>query len=788
LTVTNNLDDSSPGSLRYVIAVAGNGDTVVFGTALNGQTITLTGGPLLLNKNLTIAGPGAGLLTVSGNQASRVFEVASGATVALSGLTIANGFASASGGVTTPDTGGGIFNSGTLTINNSTLAGNSADKGGGIDNVGTLTVTSSTLARNSAGLEGGGIVNGGTLTVRNSTLAGNFAGDGGGIDNFGTLTVSNSTLAGNSGDAGGGIDNGGALTVNNTILAGNNAPTGPDISGHLGSHGHNLVGDASGGDGFDPSDLLNLDPRLGPLQDNGGPTPTMALLPDSPAIDAGGAPGLPGTDQRGFPRTANGAPDIGAFEVQVYRVYSTADRGGGSLRTALADADQAGGSVITFTTGGTINLASPLPDISRSVQILGPGANSLTVRRATGGNYRLFTVDFGTTVTIAGLTIAGGQVSDVGGGILNNGTLTVRACTVSGDAAGLGGGGIENDGTATVINSTVSGNTAGSGGGGIENGGTLTLTNSTLAGNAASSGGGIDNHGTLTVSNSTVADNAATADGGGLAQESEFGALNAVNTLVTGNTAPTGPDLSGALTSQGHNLIGNAAGGSGFDASDLVNVNPLLGPLQDNGGPTPTMALLPGSPALDAGANGNAPDTDQRGLPRVAGAALDIGAFESRGFTLAVAAGDDQSAAVGSAFGQPLVVSVSSPYGEPVQGGVVTFAAPAGGPFATFPAGSTAVLDAAGRAGVSALASAAAGTYTLTAAVAGSGSVVFHLVNAVPAAVTAGSQTVTQGAAPPLPAGALAGRRQPRRHPRHLRRHGGRHRPARGVPHHAHPA
>src|SRR5262249_28117332 len=148
-------------------------------------------------------------------------------------------------------------------------------------------------------------------------------------------------------------------------------------------------------------------------QDNGGPhagvpgsqqvVPSMALLPGSPAIDAGSdalavgpSGGALASDQRGFDRVANDTVDIGAFEVQLYQVYSTADSGGGSLRSALTNADRAGGSVITFTTSGTITLASALPDITRSVQILGPGANNLTVQRSPAPltpSFHVFKVD-----------------------------------------------------------------------------------------------------------------------------------------------------------------------------------------------------------------------------------------------------------------------------------------------------------------------------------------------------------------------------------------------------------
>jgi hypothetical protein len=229
LTVTNNLD-SGAGSLRADIAAAHNGDTIVFAPSLDGQTITLTSGELLIRKNLIIAGPGAGELTVSGNNASRVFEVAKLRQVTLSGLTISKGVAS---GPQPGDLGGGILNHGTLTVSGSTLSGNSAGLGGSILNDGTLTVSNSTLTGNSAA-QGGGINNQGTLTVSGSTLSSNVGlgsiSYGGGIMNFGTLTVSGSTLSGNSAWRGGGIMNGGTATVSDgSTLSGNSAQTGGGI-------------------------------------------------------------------------------------------------------------------------------------------------------------------------------------------------------------------------------------------------------------------------------------------------------------------------------------------------------------------------------------------------------------------------------------------------------------------------------------------------------------------------------------------------------------------------------
>jgi len=245
--VMNNADDGT-GSLRAAIVAANahlGADKIVFDASLSGQAIALTSGELLITDDLTINGLGASNLTVSGNNSSRVCEVAATANVTLSGLTITGGRAVS---------GGGILNYGTLTVRastlsdnvaffcrrwhcqlrtvtvrGSTLSGSSATSGGGgIYNEGTLTVNGSTLSGNSGSDLGGGIYNYvGMVTVNNSTLSGNSASySGGGIENdFGTLTVSGSTLSGNSASyQGGGIFNYvGMVTVNNSTLSGSSA-------------------------------------------------------------------------------------------------------------------------------------------------------------------------------------------------------------------------------------------------------------------------------------------------------------------------------------------------------------------------------------------------------------------------------------------------------------------------------------------------------------------------------------------------------------------------------------
>lgn len=201
--------------------------------------------------------------------------------------------------------GGGVFNSATLVVNYSTISGNSASQGGGIAN---MTLSGSTSVR-----------------ALLSTVSGNTASDrGGGIfnDTGATVLLTDSTLANNSSAAeGGGIYQQGTVTMGGSILAANNpgaaGTTGADIFGSVNSLGHNLIGSTSGGSGFHPNDLQNLDPHLGPLQDNGGPTFTHALLLGSLAINGNTATTSTTDDQRGLPRPADANnADIGAYEAQ----------------------------------------------------------------------------------------------------------------------------------------------------------------------------------------------------------------------------------------------------------------------------------------------------------------------------------------------------------------------------------------------------------------------------------------------------------------------------------------
>jgi len=257
---------------------------------------------------------------VSGNLGGGIFTSVQGFGAAQ--LTITNSTISGN------STWGGIEAAGcffgcasNLSVANSTISDNfSLDTGGGIyaSAVGA-SIVNSTISGNSAGTSGGGIYGG--AAVENSTISGNSAGtSGGGI--YGGAIVENSTISGNSaGTSGGGIYNTSSLVVRNTIL--NAGTTGENIfndGGTVTSEGYNLSSDDGGGYLTGPGDQINTDPLLGPLQNNGGPTFTHALLPGSPAIDAGDPSFSPPpfNDQRGchFDRVFNGRIDIGSFETQ----------------------------------------------------------------------------------------------------------------------------------------------------------------------------------------------------------------------------------------------------------------------------------------------------------------------------------------------------------------------------------------------------------------------------------------------------------------------------------------
>jgi uncharacterized repeat protein (TIGR01451 family) len=316
-----------------------------------------------------------------------------------------------------------------------------------------------------------------------------------------------------------------------------------------------------------------------------------------------------------------------------FPVLNTNDSGAGSLRQAITNANAtAGADTISFDIADAgphvIQLASVLPAISESVNILNTSDESVTVRgNGSTGGFRVFRINLG-EVTIRNLIISNGYTDNYGGGIYNG-----------------------SSGRLTLLNSTVSGNTAfASGGGGIANyGGNLVVVNSTVSGNSAYQGGGIwswnftNSTYTTTISNSTVNGNTAGWEGGNIyANETR---ITLRSSIVANGTATWGPDIesNAGIVSEGYNLIEETSGiqttlETANAGTNIYGLDPNLGPLANNGGTTHTHALLGCSPAIDKGKNFSGSTTDQRGLTRTVngvnypnatgGDGTDIGSFE----------------------------------------------------------------------------------------------------------------------------------------------------------------
>jgi fibronectin-binding autotransporter adhesin len=825
VTTTNDHDDGVCGggdcTLREAINRAnflGGTHTITFASGVTG-TITLSGNAfdeLSVTSNLTISGPGARTLAVSGNSTHRIFAFDASASCSISGLTIRDGkYAPSSDTTGEIHQGGAVFNFGSVAFNDCAFISNSvtgasntfnggfggSGQGGAIYNHGgylafnrcTFSGNGATGAAgntfssgnlfgpggNGGAGQGGAVFNNaaGTLMVTNCTFSGNTAMGGNGgpgnssasgasggnangaaICNLGMMQIISATVSGNTGTGGtgaaygfqgrgpNGSGNGGLSaqsgssdTVANTLCAANSGTSAPDAEGAFNSSGYNLlgIGDQSSGFSGATSDQVGttaaaINPQLGPLQNNGGPTDTMTPLGNSPAVDQGKSFGLT-VDQRNHSRpfdeasipNATDGTDIGAVETDAQLgptliVTTTSDHDDGTctlsdctLREALNAANTISGpNTITFAPGvtGTITLQAALGNlnITGDTTILGPGARMLAV----SGNSvnRVFFISAGNT-TISGLTIRDGllsapsQIMATGGAISNSATLTLSDCTVSNSHAAGGddtgnfggpggtalGGGIYNSGTLTLSRCTLSGNglmggrggmnsnptgTGGTGGdaqgGAIYNSASLSINNCTFNGNVATGGvggngnragaggkasGAIFNLGTLSVTATTFSGNTGAGGAPGIGSggpipakgiggiASSAGSSTLRDAISAGNTGNNGggKDVDGAFTSGGYNLIGSGDHSAGFTngtnqdqvGTDAALVNAQLGSLQNNGGPTDTLALLSNSPAINNG-DPNAPSQDQRyylrsGVP-------DIGAFEFGGALAPVSA------------------------------------------------------------------------------------------------------------------------------------------------------
>jgi len=522
ITVTSP-NDSGAGSLRAAITASASGGTIDFDPAQTGPTITLSSA-LTIPKSLTITGPGAGALTISGNNASRVFDIEAPNTdaVEISGLKITGGSFS---GTTTPRGGGGIlFGSGSLlTLDSDTITGNQ------------VTVSS-------AGSAGGGGVyaDGGDMTINNTNITNN--------------TVNIVSATGESNGGGGIYSDGGDITL-----------TGGDISNNSVQQSATISSGDDGGGG---------------IYLNGGDLDltSVSMRSNSDNVDSSTS----GEDGGGAIYSDGGDVSLGGATVD-----------GNSFGLAGSSAGDNGGGGV-YLNGGDITIA--LSSVDANSLVVGDGSSD-------GGDGGGAIYSFG---------------GDVGAGFSS---LSQNTATVSANGPSNGGGAVFDDSSDNVyLTSTISDNAITLSGNGTQNNG----------------GGALHSFDGGVISDVTMAGNSINAPGGGLYLDSSSGTFELKNTIIADNTGGGSAGNcfgAGTFASAGFNLeSGNTCHLTA--TGDLINTEPKLGPLQNNGGPTPTQALLAGSPAIDAGSCtdivGNPLSIDQREVlrPQPAGGNCDIGAYE----------------------------------------------------------------------------------------------------------------------------------------------------------------
>ena len=644
---TGDDDDGLPSNgettLREAVNLANASDSfdVVRFDLPNLSTIVLGGSELHVTESLSINGDDVANLTIDANGKSRIIDVGSG-HLTLVGLTLTGG------NVGDNEDGGAIRfgtiatrGGGNLQLHRSTLSGNSAGgQGGGLfNNDSKATLTASTISGNSAGRDGGGLYSRmGIVNLSGSTLGGNSAGRSGGgmLSRSGTMRLSGSTISGNSaGRSGGGLQNGRKGYVTDSTISGNSA--GRD-GGGLFNIQHStatltsstISGNSAGHDG---GGLFNHNYSTSSLT-------ASTISGNSAGRDGGGlysdrasTSNLTSSTISGNSASGNGG-GLHIFDAEANLTASTIS--GNS-------ANGNGGGLYSYEVTAKLTAST----ISANSAVLG------------GGFFKVHG-----TATVTDSTISGNSASRDGGGLYNvTGAAMLTASTISGNSAGGRGGGLFNRAdTTTVTASTISGNWAGRDGGGLFNEylGRANLTASTISGNSASgNGGGLFNSGgqfnggTATVSASTISDNSAGGSGGGIASYGHaFAITEVLSSIVAGNV---GGDVdyivagTNSFESLGHNLIGNGNATEAFGSidSDIVGiVDPKLGPLGFNGGPTQTHAIYPDSQAINNGSTSLW--TDQRGAPRDDGGGVDIGAFELHTFFVVDDLGDGPSLMPGS--------------------------------------------------------------------------------------------------------------------------------------------
>ncbi len=510
----------------------------------------------------------------------------------------------------------------------------------------------------------GGKAQGGDGGIGSSGGGGGGAGLGGAIFNNGSITLTSVILVDNLAQGG----NGGGVSNENTASGG-----GGGSVGGPGGIGTSNLGGGGGGVGGGGGNSDGSSGGSGGVGDSGSPAG-----PSGNGASGGGGGGSSGP--------SSGPAGNGSAS-------SSGGLGGGGGGGAAGSGGQAGGSG-GFGGGGG---GGPFGGGGGTGGYGGGGGGGLGTAGFGGGN--------GGNSTSASRN-GGGGGAGLGGAIFNNaGTLTITNSTFANNStaggsassngvagSGLGGAIFNLNGTVSVDFSTFSGNTAAQGGQAI-----FSLSHESANGITPAKG-------VVNLANSIFAETNA------LAAEKRGGDAAATNiNFGAPNLIPSTPVVTGGATISG---------------TTPTVANPLLSVLGSYGGPTQTFALLPGSPAIDT-ASGTAPATDQRGISRTA---PDIGAFESRGFTITITGGNNQSATVATGFANPLQVSVTATVAaEPVNGGQVTFTAPGSGASATL-TGSPAAI-ASGAAAVTAAANTKVGGFQVSAGTAGATTVTFDLTN-----------------------------------------------------------
>ena len=590
--------------------------------------------------------------------------------------------------------GGSVTLTNSTISGNSTTGG--GDGGGIYAKQGLVTLTNSTVSGNSAagGVGGGILETSGSLLVTNSTFSANNANAGGGIwSNSVGITLINSTFSGNSASSSGGISAtspGAQINSTNSIVAGNNggdidvALTG-DSSGNL-IGGNAQLGALADNGGPTPTMLpLPASPAIDAVPCTNAPATDQrgVVRPQGAQCDIGavelGHPFALTVDTTADAQLADGKCSLREALVE----FTQGQAGASDCPPGASDSN-----TILFApalASQSITVATPLA-LNNNVEVTidGSGAPGLAI---DGGNATfIFDISDGSTVTIQDLQIVNGSSNGSDGGAIDNaGTLTLIDTAVNNNTSNTGGGAINNTATLNINHSTLSNNFTSAGSGGAINvqSGTLTMTGSTVIDNLAvaggglsvatdgtlnltgsnvstnhalsASGGGVAGNGHFVIANSTFSGNTAAADGGAIFNNKASNTNKIVNSTITANTAVNGGNLANAAgtlllqnsivanSSGGSNCQGTITPGTGFltwpagdvTCSAFTVANPLLGPLQDNGGPSFTMLPGVGSAAIDAGntatcAAAPVSNRDQRGVSRPQGASCDIGAVEVR--------------------------------------------------------------------------------------------------------------------------------------------------------------